>query len=242
MDFTKFVAMLESDSLYFARADRLVDPFEAAYTEPMVEKYRDPKGNTKEQQKWWEVLNKFVLDKAKQRVKEFYVNCWHINSGESAAMWKLYLKSDEGLAIRSTISRLIESANKSGETILIGKVRYIDYNNASFDDTNHYNRIIHKRKSYEHENELRAVIVKDAEKKRYVEIEDGWKIELLPEFDFKNHDDGIKACNNMIDLIEKIYVAPSSREWFSNLVSTIAKKFKITCEIEPSGLGKRPLW
>jgi len=30
MDFTKFVAMLESDSLYFARSDRLGDPFEAA--------------------------------------------------------------------------------------------------------------------------------------------------------------------------------------------------------------------
>ena len=159
MDFTKFVAMLESDSLWFARADCLRDPFEAAYTKPMVEKYYAAKGETKEEEKDSKAFNALFLNLAKQRLTSFYVNCWHINSCESAAMWELYLKSDEGLAIQSTISRLIESANKSRETILIGKVRYIDYNNASFDETNIYNQILHKRKSYEHENELRAVLV-----------------------------------------------------------------------------------
>ena len=328
MDFTKFVAMLESDSLWFARADCLRDPFEAAYTKPMVEKYVVAKGMTKEQEKWWKLLNKVVLYEAKQRIESFYVNCWHINSCESAAIWKLYLKSDEGLAIQSTrspppphhtnplplhhsyfspfnplpppssprslshlpspsllsrslfssspppppppppplptprasppppppppppprppapppISRLIESANKSGEKILIGKVRYIDYNNAIFDDTNYYNQIIHKIKSYEYENELRAMIVKGAEPRRYVETKYGREYMLFPEFDFKNHSCGIYACNNMNDLIERIYVAPNSRAWFSDLVSTIAKKYKITCKIETSGLEDRPLW
>jgi len=209
MDFTKFVAMLESDSLYFARADCLGDPFEAAYTKPMVEKYYVAKGETKEQEKDGKAFNALVLNLAKNWLKSFYVNYWHINSGESAAMWKLYLKSDEGLAIQSTISRLIESANKSGETIHIGKVRYIDYNNASFDDTNYYNRIIHKRISYEYERELRAVIVKHAGMERFFEILDGLNnIERLPEFDFENHL-GFSICNNMIDLIENIYVAPT---------------------------------
>ena len=134
MDFTKFVAMLERDSLWFARADCLDDPFEGAYTKPMVEKYVAAKGRTKEE-KMVEAYNRLVLDLAKNGLRSFYVNWWQINSGESDAMWKLYLKSDEGLAIQATISRLIESANKSGEKILIGKVHYIDYNNASFDDT-----------------------------------------------------------------------------------------------------------
>jgi len=236
MDFTKFVAMLESDSLWFARADCLGDPFEAAYTKPMVEKYYVAKGES-EEEKDWKAFNALVLN----QLTSFYVNCWHINSGESAAMWKQYLKSDEGLAIQSTISRLIESAKKSGEPIFIGKVRYIDYNNASFDDTNNYNRILHKRKSYEHENELRAVIVKDPVMERVFEIRaDGLNIKRLPESDFENHL-GFSACNNMIDLIEKIYVAPSSPPWFSGLVSIIAKKYKITCEIETSDLADRPL-
>ena len=231
MDFTKFVAMLESDSLYFARADCLGDPFEAAYTKPMVEKYYVPKGMTEKEPRSYEsyeiIKKRSAFEMAKQRLRSFYVNCWHINSGESAAMWKLYLKSDEGLAIQSTISRLIESANKSRETILIGKVRYIDYNNASFDDTNYFNQIIHKRESYKHEKELRAVIVKHARRQHYIEKLYG--IEELY---------GIKTCYNMIDLIEKLYVAPGSPPWFSDLVSTIAKKYKITCEVSRRVLGR----
>jgi len=239
MDFTKFLAMLESDSLWFARADRLGDPFEGAYTKPMVEKYYFAKGESKEEKEEndWNVFKASVLN----QLTSFYVNCWHINSGESAAMWKQYLKSDEGLAIQSTISRLIECDNKSKETIYIGKVHYTDYNNASFDDTNNYNRILYKRNSYKHEDELRAVIVEDPVMERFFEITaDGLNIERLPESDFENHL-GVSACNNMIDLIEKIYVAPTSPQWFSGLVSTIAKKYKITCEIETSDLADRPL-
>lgn len=32
-----------------------------------------------------------------------YVSSWHMNEHESTAMWRLYLKSDEGLAIRTTV-------------------------------------------------------------------------------------------------------------------------------------------
>ena len=32
MDFTKFVSLLDKSALFFARADRLDDPFEGAYT------------------------------------------------------------------------------------------------------------------------------------------------------------------------------------------------------------------
>ena len=76
------------------------------------------------------------------------------------------------------------------------------------------------------------MIVKHAGMERFFEILDGLNnIERLPEFDFENHL-GFSACNNMIDLIEKIYVAPTSPPWFSGLVSTIARKYKITCKID----------
>ena len=32
LDFTKFISMLETDSLYFARADKLTDRHEGAFT------------------------------------------------------------------------------------------------------------------------------------------------------------------------------------------------------------------
>ena len=54
------------------------------------------------------------------------VNCWHENEHESAAMWKLYIKSVEGIAIQSTYSKLKKSFIND-EIIFIGKVKYIDY-------------------------------------------------------------------------------------------------------------------
>ena len=36
MDFTKYAAMLESSSLYFARIDKLGDPFEGSMTVPSI--------------------------------------------------------------------------------------------------------------------------------------------------------------------------------------------------------------
>lgn len=45
LDFTKFISLLETNSLYFARADQFNDPFEGSYTKADVqnrnEKYRE---------------------------------------------------------------------------------------------------------------------------------------------------------------------------------------------------------
>jgi len=43
------------------------------------------------------------------------INCWHMNDHESAAMWKLYLKSDEGIAIQSTYRKLKDAITDDDE-------------------------------------------------------------------------------------------------------------------------------
>jgi hypothetical protein len=37
------------------------------------------------------------------------INCWHTNEHESAAMWKLCLKSDEEIAVQSTYEKVRDS-------------------------------------------------------------------------------------------------------------------------------------
>lgn len=260
MDFTKFVKMLRSDSLYFARADLLGDPFEAAYTRPMEKEYSAALAySTQEinrlcttQEEIREFMENglrvFLDAQAKEGSKSFYVNCWHINANESAAMWKLYMKSDEGVAIQSTVGRLIESAKQSTENIYIGEIQYIDYNNDSFSSWNGFNAIVRKRQSFAHEQELRAVMWKfgDMHAVKYDYITKGMGSTILktPDFSaaYKNHPPGIEACNNMKQLIENIYVYPNSPAWFGGLVSETAKDYSLTCKIERSTLEERPLW
>ncbi|MFO0901010.1 MAG: hypothetical protein U0836_26575 [Pirellulales bacterium] len=42
-------------------------------------------------------------------LKGIGITSWHQNAYESAAMWRLYLKSDEGIALKTTIQRLQDS-------------------------------------------------------------------------------------------------------------------------------------
>ena len=69
-----------------------------------------------------------MADFNKETVRQVFISCWHRSEYESAAMWKLYLKSDEGVAISTTCDRL-SRCFKDGtpHDIFIGEVDYLDY-------------------------------------------------------------------------------------------------------------------
>lgn len=77
-----------------------------------------------------------------------------MNEYESAAMWKLYSKTNESIAIETTYCKL---KNVLPNDIMIGKVRYIDFEKDTINPTNVFNSFLHKRKSFEHENEVRII-------------------------------------------------------------------------------------
>lgn len=98
MDFTKFVYILGSHCLFFPRLTELqkVDPYEGSYL-PFVSldaqgKKLKLRGRRKGPR--WSVASRA------------FVNCWYCSENESAALWRLFPKSDEGIAIKSTIEKL----------------------------------------------------------------------------------------------------------------------------------------
>jgi hypothetical protein len=103
MDFTKFVSLLDSQQLYFTRVDKFDDPFEGSLPKINVAaRQHFPDGITPEVR---EALIKVMANTGEinQKWPRFHaINCWHMNEHESAAMWKLYLKSNEGISIQST--------------------------------------------------------------------------------------------------------------------------------------------
>jgi Protein of unknown function (DUF2971) len=86
----------------------------------------------------------------------FGASCWHINDGESEAMWQLYASAGSGIAIESTKDRL--EAALQNECIQIDRVRYRNFDDDPIEkDHRHYIGFL-KRPSFAHEQELRAVI------------------------------------------------------------------------------------
>lgn len=226
MDFTKFVSFIESKHLYFARADKFEDPFEGSWPKLNVDArqyYYDL--SPEERKNYIEIMGKM----SKNHPKNIFINCWHKNEHESAAMWKLYLKSDEGIVIQSTYQKLRESFIDN-EIINLGIVEYIDYETERIDDDDMLSSFVRKRKSFEHEQEVRALVSK-------------WSaFEKGPNFDIETIAHGIPIKVDMEKLIENIYLAPNTPDWFSALVQEIVKRYDYTFNVVSSKLDERPFF
>ncbi|HEX8676553.1 MAG TPA: hypothetical protein VF700_04995 [Segetibacter sp.] len=218
MDFTKFVSMLENNGLFFSRADCLGDPFEGSI----------PRANEREQSeiaKAWpaDAFEKLESWKAwrRQERQNMFINCWHMNEDESAAMWKLYTKSEEAICIQSTFTRLHECVD---EKVFIGEVRYIDYERDLIYVTNAFYPFIHKRKFFAHEREVRAVI---------------WQI---PDYGELPIEGGIWKQVELSELIENVYVAPTSPAWFRDLVEKMVERYSLNRPVRQSSLDEEPCY
>jgi len=92
------------------------------------------------------------------------VSCWHKNDGESEAMWRLYADNGKAVAIETNVEALNESirARQSEHRVHIYPVRYLDFFDKTLKPTDcvveGHRAPLLKRRSYQHENEVRAFI------------------------------------------------------------------------------------
>jgi len=176
MDFDKFLSLLETRCLFFCRADKFSDPFEGTTPKREVEYRPVSYQQICEFYKTPFDLNKFnkneasTIDFNKRTRIGTIVNSWHINNHESEPMWRLYLKTNEGVAIQTNSERIINSFKETEQAIYPSKVRYIDYNTEiwyheieyPYISRNSLTPFIHKRIEYKSENEFRLFhIVKE---------------------------------------------------------------------------------
>ena len=228
IDFTKLVDLLNTHCLFFTQAEYFEDIFEGSLTKETV-KARSKQFD--ELMKNGKLNKKYTLDfwqkSGEDSKKEMAINCWHMNNYESAAMWKLYLKSNEGIAIQSTYSRLIESLNENEVSINVGTVTYVDYEKDFIPYGNGFSAYVHKRKSFEHERELRCII---------------WQVagDNIDKVNFEQG--GVKIKVNLEKLIENIFVSPDSPPWLTELVIDVVKKFGINVTVTNSRLNDKPIY
>jgi len=225
MDFTKYVSILETSSLYFTRADRLGDPYEGSYSKATVQlrpmRYRRlPSPES--------VVEK-IADFSKWVREWTYINCWHMNNYESAAMWKLYAKSNEAIAIQTTYQQL---ANNLQDHVLIGVVKYLDYDNDILPDSDSLSAFLHKRQSFAHEREIRCIIQ---------DLESPADRDAIY-IGTSNTEYGRLVEVKLSALIENVFVAPTSPPWFHALVSGVTEKYGGAWSVRRSSLDGTPVY
>jgi hypothetical protein len=222
IDFSKYIDLLITSELHFARADTFEDPFECSFSlfqDDNVRRTFLNNANIKEQ---YIQLHNFCQLFA-------YLNCWHINDVQSAALWKLYSENEyETIAIQSTFGKLKSELSSSQYRIHISKIHYDPENagtpipgNPTGKSFTGIDKITYKRKSFEHEKELRTFIY-DADDEIKA-IESKYEVEQLK----IQRPNNIRIKINPSKLIENVYVGPFSKDWFVKLVENVSCKFGI---------------
>lgn len=224
MDFTKYVALLESGCLFFSRSDRFDDPYEGATSHAnkllRTDVYQDIPPPPPDA---FDLMSRFA-----EWVRQWtYVNCWHMNEHESAAMWKLYAHTAGSVAIRSTFELLRQSLPESS---FLGTVKYINYETDWLPEGNSLWPFVHKRKSFEHERELRAVIQNLPSNGQSILA------------DLPNPTSGRPVPLDLSSLIQEVYVSPSAPVWFSELALNVTRKYGLSFEVRQSLMTKQPIF
>jgi hypothetical protein len=151
LDVGRFLGLLSTKTLYFARISELDDPWEAAHP-AILRNY--VKTNLVDKDGIPQLVSAFDF-----LARSAAVNCWHRNDGESIAMWSLYNSGNEGVAVQTTVGRLKRALVQEPRKVLIGMVSYIDYDRDPMHHSlNAISPLMHKRQSYRHEAEVRAII------------------------------------------------------------------------------------
>ncbi len=224
MDFTKFVSLLETQSLFFARADKLGDPFEGAFSKvnvalrPTLYEGKIPAT----------ALQQFAAF-VKETRRFTTVNCWHEANHESAAMWKLYSRERDGIAVKTNFKSLSRSFT-CNESIFIGKVNYVDYDRTFIPEASTFFPYLHKRHSFEHEREVRAMT-------QDLPSHDG-KIDLSQKVDTT----GTYYTVNLALLVQEVIVAPYADDWFLKLVQSVTSRYGLKTAATRSRLAEPPTW
>jgi hypothetical protein len=218
MDFSKFVNLLDTSSLFFTKPLFFRDPYEGAYSE---EDFRriigEPVSYAPDIKYDYDVKRQSLIKKSKLLLDFVGVSCWHLNNVESAAMWDLYSKSGEGLAIKSNVENLIDSIN--GE-VFYGQVQYIDYLK-DMASNNTFESLFYKRISFSHENEFRLICFESIEEPFFQEC-------------------GAYVKCDLNQLIDEIYIAPTAQKWFKETVESVIGKYGINKPVIQSSLYDSP--
>ncbi|MDD5133949.1 MAG: hypothetical protein PHP01_00885 [Phycisphaerae bacterium] len=229
IDFSKYIDLLTTSELHFARADKFEDPYDCSWMQFFGKEYKqlslaNPQG--KERTRQLNIFERLFV----------YLNCWHINEHQSAALWRLYSENKyETIAIQTTFGKFkseIENKWSRDGGPHITKVKY-DSENAGqpvgahpegrlFSCLSRAN-IIYKRPSFVHEQELRASIYQafDKEIKNTI-LQNEAHLERL----MKERPESIRIKINPSDLIEMVYISPLAKDWFVKLVKNVSGKLK----------------
>lgn len=280
LSLSKFISLLQTKSLFLTNLDQLIrgDPFEGALPnshfvhrnwkniDDLPQEIRGKLNNYLRKEDYgnellgFQNLLKLRNDRIKNTLvsrKSYFINCWHINTIESFAMWEIYSDKNEGIAIKTSERKLQESLRNEKKDIQGGKVSYGDFEDHNFkiDEMSGFSPILNKRSSYSYENEYRLIYWDTSVTHNYAKNgvlksrNQYFKVDSANASAGKSYEDieatevckGIQIQCDIEHLLEDVYVSPLAQDWFKDLVQDLIYKYGLNLEVKRSKLLDQPL-
>jgi len=225
MAIDKFLHLLGTSTLWFTRCDRFEDGWEGHYSDATVDAFKASlKGDDDKIDEAWARFRNM-----NRGIKQcLYLNCWHINEEESAALWQIYSKDSKSIAIKSTVHRLRDALRDTELSIYGARVKYLDYANEPMPWHNLFTPFVRKRRSFAFENELRLL---------------HWEPGRMPWYETAVTDDilGMPVPVNLDVLVESVFLSPQTESFFRDAVQSLLKRFELShAKLEISNLFRAP--
>jgi len=198
IDFSQYVNLLTTGETWFSRVDQFDDPHEGMPSAKTLEVSSEESD---------------ILTQKFEDIQQWvYASCWHRNPVQSDGMWKLYLSSDTGVAIQSTVGDL-RSAFTTDHDLFCARVNYIDWDDVVVPLSSVIAPSLHKRRCFKHEREFRIIL---RHKK--------WRSEPYHPYEKPITDAGLPISTSLDTLIKKVYTAPKADKWFHKTVEKITEE------------------
>jgi hypothetical protein len=249
MDLPRFVSMLATRGLWFAKAATLRDdPYEGFCKAICLETPPPDDGPKCIREETTEGINVISLRQMIARLSQLsaayfenardhlYVNSWCLGESESMAMWQIYGAFGFGVAVKSSVGRFHRSAmfDVDSSHYDFGKVTYHDELESALAIQRDLRGPIPVPGP-----KLRGEILKLGFHKRCCfRYENEWRAAL-----YQDHRPDIGGINQRFDLeqlISAVYVGPRAEDFFFDVVSSIMDKFLLGKPLERSLLLSSP--
>lgn len=205
MDLPKLISLLASKTLFLSSIELFSDPHEGSITRPCSEKLAKD-SHLLQHAEWRKLIRENV-----------FINCWRLGNEESEAMWQIYCGRNQGVAIQTSYHRLKESIPTDAK-LGVGVVSYLDYQTDDMPNYHVYTPVLHKRKAFEHEQEVRIVCSmvsyqsNDFPSPSAVIGQDGKIV-------------GMRLPWSAESVVEKICINPYADQWYRDVVEETVKIF-----------------
>lgn len=226
MDLARYLSLIQSSALHFARADQMSDRWEGSLSEQNLVMRPQLYGDLSEQ-----VLTQMAMMRP-MFLQRIHMSCWHLSEVESAAMWDIYQREGRGVAVRSTWGRLKESITAERD-VYGAKVKYVDYRTTFIPEGNVFDAFLHKRESFSHEREVRLVMGTGLSGPH--PTEEGNNVDLGPEGPV------LPVAVELGRLIEAVYVAPDAPGWITQVVDSVTRQYGFDFSVRQSDLARDPI-